>query len=155
MRVLLSQARRGYAIANRGPYVAAKKKEGPIDPRYTRIKDMLYAAEAQPIPRPLTPRETPVHTDPETAMTDTLERAWAHAKTKEACATLAELKAKYRSMREAMEELQRTDARLFAEAKASPILKKTEDLVLFPTQLRVPTETPPSVELIQDKDNSA
>jgi hypothetical protein len=156
VKALQQQARRGYAIANKGPYVS-KKKEGPVDARYTRIKDMLYSAEAQPVPiaRVPPPKETPVHTSqehPDLIMKDTIERAWAHAKLKEASTTMDELKRKYRMMRLAMEELERTDARLFAEAKNNPILKKTEDLVLFPTQLRVPTETPPSVELIREEE---
>ncbi|KAI9017156.1 hypothetical protein BC832DRAFT_518314, partial [Gaertneriomyces semiglobifer] len=71
---------------------------------------------------------------------DAIERAWALLKQKEAVAKVAELRGMYESMRNAMEELERTDRRLFEAAKTG---SDQNEVVTFPKRLRVPTETPP------------
>ncbi|KAI8922028.1 mitochondrial ribosomal protein L28-domain-containing protein [Powellomyces hirtus] len=128
---------------------AASKKVKEIsgaDKRYQLIRDILYSKDvpstsAKPL-RPLTAKSVscPVSTNADDAKVDTIERAWALEKQKEAAAKVAELRGMYESMRAAMEELEKTDSRLFEAAKVGA---DKDEVVVFPRRLRVPTETPP------------
>lgn len=69
-----------------------------------------------------------------------IERMWALEKSAEARAIVADVTAKFMRMREAMEELERTDARLFAGANNNEDVAQSAP-VTFPRKLRVPTET--------------
>ncbi|EGF81195.1 hypothetical protein BATDEDRAFT_7300, partial [Batrachochytrium dendrobatidis JAM81] len=68
---------------------------------------------------------------------ETIERAWCLLKQQESVMTMNALKRKYSAMRAAMEELEKTDSRLF-----NGTLEKAE-VQLFPKRMRVPTDTPP------------
>ncbi|KAJ3041077.1 hypothetical protein HDV00_009977 [Rhizophlyctis rosea] len=117
------------------------------DPRYQLIKDMLYdrnvpTTKGVPFQKityedytsPLPPQSDEFETKK-----DLIERAWVVVKKKEAVQRVAELRAKYECMRKAMEELKKTDTRLF-EAAAQV---DRETVTVFPRRLRIPTETPP------------
>ncbi|KAJ3035989.1 hypothetical protein HK097_003967 [Rhizophlyctis rosea] len=71
-----------------------------------------------------------------------IERAWWIVKQKEAVERMKELKGKYECMRRAMEELERSDERLFRGAKIGKEEREGK-VTVFPRTLRVPTETPP------------
>ncbi|KAI8823581.1 uncharacterized protein EV422DRAFT_521554 [Fimicolochytrium jonesii] len=132
------------------PHNTVTKKDKDVisgDKRYQLIKEMLYSKETPSTPakplgtQPLDPRSSPVSTEsPQAQRIDTIERAWTLEKQKEAVAKVAELRGMYESMREAMEELEKTDTRLFEAAKSG---SDREKVVVFPKRLRVPTETPP------------
>ncbi|TPX70695.1 hypothetical protein SpCBS45565_g01586 [Spizellomyces sp. 'palustris'] len=119
------------------------------DKRYQLIRDILYSREVPTTqPKPIPPASAalftaPVATDPANRRAlkrDAIERAWAILKEREAVAKVQELRGMYESMRSAMEELERTDRRLFEAAK---VATDREVVVVFPRRLRVPTDTPP------------
>ncbi|KAJ3159542.1 hypothetical protein HDU86_001551 [Geranomyces michiganensis] len=117
------------------------------DKRYQLLRTILYDKDVPTTPakpvRPLTAQlvSNPIATRREQdAKVDAIERAWAVEKHKEAAAKTKELRGMYESMRLAMEELERTDSRLFEAAKVGA---DREQVVVFPRRLRVPTETPP------------
>ncbi|KAI9095214.1 mitochondrial ribosomal protein L28-domain-containing protein [Phlyctochytrium arcticum] len=119
------------------------------DQRYQLIQDILYdknvpTTPARPIPAPsvhsFTHAVATHPSNPEAVKQDTIERAWALHKEREAVAKVAEVRAIYESMRAAMEELEKVDKRLFEAAKVGT---DPEEVTVFPRRLRVPTETPP------------
>lgn len=137
---------------NRTSASASSKKVKDVsasDKRYQSIRDMLYSRDVpttmrRPIP-PTTAKSfadsvADPSTNPEAAKRDAIERAWALLKQREAVEKIKELRGMYQSMREAMEELEKTDTRLFEAAKVGA---SKEEVVVFPRRLRVPTETPP------------
>jgi large subunit ribosomal protein L40 len=67
----------------------------------------------------------------------TIHRAWLLFKRTERIARERELERQYNKIRDACEELKRTDERLFRNA----IGKK--EIATFPIELRIPTDTPP------------
>ncbi|RUS21515.1 mitochondrial ribosomal protein L28-domain-containing protein [Endogone sp. FLAS-F59071] len=69
---------------------------------------------------------------------ETIERAWKLVKMIEREARDAELERKFRAMREAMLELERTNERLFRGA----LVRNRH--ITFPRQMKIPTETPPT-----------
>ncbi|KAI8847308.1 hypothetical protein BC829DRAFT_355412, partial [Chytridium lagenaria] len=76
-----------------------------------------------------------------------IERVWCLTKIKEAREIEAETLRKYRAMRVAMEELKKTDERLYlgtgAVTEGGGVDEQGRIETLFPRRLRVPTETPP------------
>lgn len=153
-----------YATAQKAPVsasAAAKKKEASADKRYGLLKEVLYSAPYVPRNKefPKSPATSPVHTMSSMASAktvklvekDTVERAWAAHSILAAKATVESLKARYTALRRAMEELEKTDSKLFNAAKneSNPLRAREEDLVLVPPTLRIPTETPPAVEVIR------
>lgn len=128
-----------------------KKKELPLDDRYSLIKKILYDPKHAPESSPRIPKDlmksSPVIIDqsqPELLKQDMIERAWFSFKEKEAIQITNGLKRKYTKMRNAMLELQKLDSRLFKKACENSIINRSQDLTLFPSRLRVPTETPPN-----------
>lgn len=122
----------------------------PQDPRYQTIKKMLYDPNHPQMCEPVVSKdlikESPViinELQPQLIKQDMIERAWFALKEKEAIEITDRLKRKYIKMRTAMLELEKLDSRLFKKACENPILQRSEDLILFPARLRVPTETPP------------
>jgi large subunit ribosomal protein L40 len=67
----------------------------------------------------------------------TIHRAWLLFKRAERIARERELERQYNKIRDACEELKRTDERLFRNA----VSKK--EVGTFPIELRIPTDTPP------------
>ncbi|KAJ3180106.1 hypothetical protein HDU87_002331 [Geranomyces variabilis] len=140
------------AIAHARPGLTsqANKKVKDVlssDKRYSLIREILYDKDVPTTPakpvQQLTAQSVsnPIATRREhDAKVDAIERAWAIEKQKEAAAKMEELRGMYESMRLAMEELERTDSRLFEAAKVGA---DREKVVVFPRRLRVPTETPP------------
>ncbi|KAJ3023669.1 hypothetical protein HKX48_001893 [Thoreauomyces humboldtii] len=130
------------------PDAAKKAKDATTaDKRYQLIREMLYdrtvpTTPARPVKLPTAESVScpVVIGDSTVAQMDTIERAWAMEKQKEAAAKVAELRDMYESMREAMVQLEKTDVRLFEAAKVGAARK---DVTVFPRRLRVPTETPP------------
>ncbi|KAJ1549621.1 hypothetical protein HK405_004266 [Cladochytrium tenue] len=114
-----------------------RKDSGVLDRRYQLMKDMMYA-KVTPSASSGARRPPPAKLEEEV-----VERTWALVKEREAQAVRDDLRSKYRCMRAAMEELERTDKRLFVGTGAFAKKARTEELVLFPRTLRVPTETPP------------
>ncbi|KAJ3164213.1 hypothetical protein HDU88_005525 [Geranomyces variabilis] len=138
------------AHARPGLSAQANKKVKDVlssDKRYSLIREILYDKDVPTTPakpvRQLTAQSVsnPIATRREhDAKVDAIERAWAIEKHKEAAAKMQELRGMYESMRLAMEELERTDSRLFEAAKVGA---DREKVIVFPRRLRVPTETPP------------
>ncbi|KAJ3281554.1 39S ribosomal protein L28, mitochondrial [Borealophlyctis nickersoniae] len=133
-----------------GSAPSGKKDALAGDARYALIRDMLYNRSV-PTTKPAdparitlatatTPLPQPATASQDTIQHDAIERAWALVKQKEAVERVKEVRAKYTAMRLAMEELERTDARLF---EAAARVDK-EEVKVFPRTLRVPTETPPA-----------
>ncbi|KAJ3191065.1 proteasome core particle subunit beta 2 [Irineochytrium annulatum] len=128
----LQQRRFASKLINNTP--GMKRKEPALgDKRYQMIKDMLYGKGDPPAEAPR-------------KLTLFSERAWSLLKVREAKAEEEALLRKYRAMRLAMEELKKTDERLFAGA-----MEPNDPLQCFPRRLRVPTETPPSASPFKDR----
>ncbi|KAJ3091791.1 hypothetical protein HK102_013436 [Quaeritorhiza haematococci] len=121
-----------------------KKKDMAGDKRYQVLKSMLYEGPGRTKPTPSTTTLTasPELSPEQLEQREVIERMWALTKQREAGAQMEELKRKYISMRKAIEELEKTDRRLFEGA-----VKREEGdpdaVVQFPRKLRVPTYTPP------------
>ncbi|KAJ3410357.1 hypothetical protein HDV05_003860 [Chytridiales sp. JEL 0842] len=115
-----------------------------MDKRYQLIKDMLYK---QPATQPDTIQES----ESDHEKKEIVERIWSLLKSREAKAQEESLMNKYKSMRMAMEELEKTDKRLFigtGVTNAEQARQKDESatehsFIAFPRRMRVPTETPP------------
>ena len=122
-----------------------KQKDASGDSRLQKIKSMLYDKRLEPerIEGQFKPTsQSPVNcetADSDDAMTDAVERVWCLLKKKEAVDQQLQLNSKFMAMRDAMNELQRIDKRLFDGCNSTQ-----DSMQLFPTNLRIPTETPPN-----------
>ncbi|KAJ3220113.1 hypothetical protein HDU67_006869 [Dinochytrium kinnereticum] len=133
----LTSIRSASRIAASSSSQPRRKEQGISDKRYNVIKDMLYKPDASKPSKKMTQEESDRR--------EIIERVWCLTKIKEARRIEEELLRKYRSMRLAMEELKKTDERLFAGTGA--VMEGGEGSgkieALFPRRLKVPTETPP------------
>ncbi|RIA83315.1 hypothetical protein C1645_786671 [Glomus cerebriforme] len=119
---------------------ASKKPRGPpsgtpgatnyniTDTRYEVIKRILYET-----PKP----ELPQFTEEDLERHETIERAWQLYLRNKREVKCREMEAKYRMLNEANIKLEQISKSLFVSAQLG---NKT---VLFPGQLKIPTETPP------------
>ncbi|RUS32973.1 mitochondrial ribosomal protein L28-domain-containing protein [Jimgerdemannia flammicorona] len=97
------------------------------DVRTDLIKKVLFE---------LPPREPLELSEEDQERHETIERAWKLVKMLEREARDADLERKFRKMREAMVELERTNPKLFRGAMLG------NRHVTFPRQMKIPTETP-------------
>ncbi|KAI9207703.1 mitochondrial ribosomal protein L28-domain-containing protein [Polychytrium aggregatum] len=111
-----------------------RKGSDAVDKRYQVVKEILYGERFKRAPSEVDPQLEQGEED----RLEIIERMWAYEKQQEAVRQVEELKQKYVAMRLAMEELEKTDARLFQEAT-----KTSDDLVMFPKRMKIPTLTPP------------
>ncbi|KAJ2371259.1 hypothetical protein IW150_004674 [Coemansia sp. RSA 2607] len=120
--------------ASRGAAKRAKaaSRGGPShlssDPRYEAMKQIMYQEE---------PRTIPELTEEDLERHQTILRADIIVKMRASKARRAEREHKFAAMEAAYEALEKADERLFKAA----CIKDAN--VVFPRQMRVPTETPP------------
>ncbi|CAG7847570.1 SubName: Full=Probable mitochondrial aconitate hydratase {ECO:0000313/EMBL:CCA69000.1} [Serendipita indica DSM 11827] len=182
-RIILRQAcsrlqmvKRSYAsAASSSKRNDSKKSSG--DPRIENMKNALYPPERTDrstaptgLHRPDAPAALErVITSPEAH--ETIERAWMIWQKRKRDAREAELKRKFECMKRAMDDLEKTDLRLYRIATSKPDPRKMEadqeqELKgyrgadkraieariegLFPRELRIPTDTPPRDGWIYD-----
>lgn len=110
-------------------HASSKKKATYKDPRSEMIYKVLFENKAPPSLQ-LSPDELIRH--------DTIHRAWQLLQLKGREQRQVELEKQYNKMREACNELEKADKRLFQAAMTKP---KT---LRYPVEMRVPTDTPPA-----------
>jgi large subunit ribosomal protein L40 len=122
------------------------------DKRYQTIKDMLYGPNSPAVDAALEAKspQSQMKLQSQEEVDDwnrkeIIERVWCLLKMREEEERKATLEAKYRSMRAAMEELERTDKNLFEGTKRQKDAFGRPEMILFPRNLRVPTESPPKI----------
>ncbi|KAJ2888764.1 hypothetical protein FB639_000412 [Coemansia asiatica] len=97
------------------------------DPRYESIKQIMFQEE---------PRQLPKLTSEDLERHQTILRAWEVVRMEERRKRRGEREIKFKAMERAYEALEDVDQRLFRAACVR------EANVVFPRQMRVPTETP-------------
>ena len=105
-----------------------KAVQAPAESRYEIMKQILYQAPKTEMP-PMTEEELERH--------EIIERAWKLLMRNRREARERELQAKFRKMKQANRELERTSLTLFKAAQSM------QPNTRFPKQMKIPTETPP------------
>lgn len=126
-RAVLSTAPASRVLLPRA--AAPSSAEHNIDARTELIKKVLFE---------LPSREPLEVSEEDQERHETIERAWKLVKMLERETRDAELERKFRAIREAMLELERTNDKLFRGA----LVRNRH--ITFPRQMKIPTETPPT-----------
>ncbi|KAJ1830419.1 hypothetical protein LPJ63_004939 [Coemansia sp. RSA 2711] len=124
----LLRAQSSTKARNKAASARAAQKNAVVNPRYELMKQILYQ---QP------PRELPVASDEDVERHMAILRAEKIHKMTASAQRRAERERKFAAMVDAYDALAKADPRLYEAAC------KQETTVVFPRQMRVPTETPP------------